>query len=137
MKTIKEHIFNIIIVILCIVLVITTFVTMNDFINRMNVYYYDEKDFLYCIQREDYYEMVEYMYRNEANDERVTKGMEECYAVARYYEAASMYKAYKAVGKNAEAKEQEAIMEEQIAMMGELSYVAEDIEKQLGIKVAE
>lgn len=127
MKTIKEHIFNIIIGILCVVLVITTFVTVGNFLDHMRILTYDEEDFLYCIQSENYCEMVGYMHSNEVNGVKATKDMEECYAVARYYEAASMYKAYKAVGKNAKAEEQEEIMKEQLAMMGELSYVAEDI----------
>lgn len=137
MKTIKDHIFNIMIGILCVVLVITTFVTVGNFLDNMRIYTYDEEDFLYCIQSENYYEMVGYMHNNEVNEVKVTKGMEECYAVARYYEAASMYKAYQAVGRNSEAKEQKDIMQEQMDAMGELSYAVEDIDKQLELKVAE
>lgn len=137
MKVIKEHIFNIIIGILCIVLVSTTWSAGSEFIRYMKGYAYDEEDFLSCIRIEDYSSMVEYLYKNEVNDVKTTAGMEECYAVARYYEAASMYKAYKAVGRNTEAEEKKRIMEGQITEMGELSYVIEDILTYLELEMTE
>lgn len=137
MKVIKEHIFNIIIGILCIVLVSTAWSAGSEFIRYMKGYAYDEEDFLSCIRIEDYSSMVEYLYKNEVNDVKATAGMEECYAVARYYEAASMYKAYKAVGRNTEAEEKKQIMEGQITEMGELSYVIEDILTYLELDMAE
>lgn len=131
---IKEHIFTIIIGVLCVVLVITTLVVGSEFIEDMENHTYTENDFLYCIRSEDYYRMTEYMYINEINGAKVTEGMEECYAVAGYFEAASMYKAYAAVGKNAEAEEKEQVMEAQKEKMGELSYVAENIDDYLELK---
>ena len=137
MKIIKEHIFNIIIGILCVVLVSTAWSAGSEFIRYMKGYAYDEEDFLSCIRIEDYSSMVEYLYKNEVNDVKTTAGMEECYAVARYYEAASMYKAYKAVGRNAEAEEKKQMMEGQITEMGELAYVAEDIVAYLELEMTE
>lgn len=137
MKVIKEHIFNIIIGILCVVLVSTAWSAGSDFIRYMKGYAYDEEDFLSCIRIEDYSSMVEYLYKNEVNDVKTTAGMEECYAVARYYEAASMYKAYKAVGRNTEAEKKKQVMDEQITEMGELSYIAEDIVEYLELDMTE
>ena len=54
--------------------------------------------------------------------------MLECYAVADYYEAASLYYAYENIGNAAKAAIAKADMEEAEGRMGDLSYCAEEID---------
>lgn len=96
-------------------------------------YYPKEESFLYSLQQKEYAAMVEMMYRNQAMDVKSNATFEECYAVAKYYEAATYYKAYKFDGNQELAMKKKAIMDEQILQMGELSYAAEDIDTLLGI----
>lgn len=125
---IKNLIFNIVISILSVILVITTASVAYSFWDYSRVYVYDEERFWNCIQSESYDYIVSCMYENEINGVKTTKDLEECYAVARYFEAASFYKAYEQNGKTDKAKEKQKIMEEQKEKMGELSFAAGDID---------
>ena len=54
-------------------------------------YHYDEDTFLYSIQDGQYSELPEKKIRNEMEHVKADAQMLECYAVADYYEAASLY----------------------------------------------
>lgn len=131
---IKNMLSNIVIVALCLVFVVFVFYTVSEFIGYYDSYHPDESDFLYSVQQQEYASMVQMMYRNEAADIKTNNTYEECYAVARYYEAATYYKAYQHVGNNKAAAEKLEIMKEQALQMGELSFAAEDINKKLEIE---
>lgn len=131
---IKNTIINIVIVGLCFVFGILSIVTFTEAMDYYRDYHPGEDSFLYAIEDGDYSRMVEMMYLNEAAGVETSEIYEECYAVARYYEAATYYKAYKNAGDMARAQEKKQIMERQISRMGELSGCAEDIDKILKLE---
>lgn len=57
-------------------------------------YSYDEDTFLYTIQDGRYSELPEKKRRNEMEHVKADAQLQECYAVADYYEAASIYYMY-------------------------------------------
>ena len=75
-------------------------------------YHYDEDTFLYSIQDGQYSELPEKKNRNEMEHVKADAQMLECYAVADYYEAASLYYAYENIGNAAKAAIAKADMEE-------------------------
>ena len=131
---IKNTIINIIIGGLCFVFVILSFITFAEAMDYHRDYHPGEDSFLYAIEDGDYSRLVEMMYRNEVAGVETSEIYEECYAVARYYEAATYYKAYKNAGDMTRAQEKKQIMEGQISRMGELSGCAEDIDKMLKLE---
>ncbi len=124
---------NVIIGFLCFVFVILLFFVIDQVRDAGKVYTRSEDLMVYNIQSGDYDSMIRGAYINEMYGVKASETMKECYAVAHYYEAASLYKAYEAAGKVEKAAEKKCIMEEQEALMGELSFAAEDIRKELGI----
>lgn len=91
-------------------------------------YHYDEDTFLYSIQDGQYSELPEKKIRNEMEHVKADAQMLECYAVADYYEAASLYYAYENIGNAAKAAIAKSDMEEAEGRMGDLSYCAEEID---------
>ena len=118
---------------LSFVFVVSLFFLGQEVISYHTNYYPEEDSFLYSLQQQDYAYMVEMMYRNQAANVKTNTTYEECYAVAKYYEAATYYKAYELDGNRELAENKKEIMNEQLLRMGELSYAAEDINTILGI----
>ena len=131
---IKNTVVNIVIGILCFVFVILSFITLAEVMDYHRDYYPQEDSFLYTIEDRDYSRLVEMMYRNEAAGVETSEIYEECYAVSRYYEAATYYKAYKNAGDEIRADENRDIMDAQIVLMGDLGYSAQDIDKMLELE---
>lgn len=129
----RKIVLNVIIGFLCLVFVISLGAFVSQIADYNRSYHSDESSFLYAMQEQDYVRMVEMMYRNLAADVESNETFEECYAVARYYEAATYYKAYIEAGNRELAEEKEDIMEEQVLLMGDLSYAAKDIDEKLEI----
>ena len=107
---------------------------MAEALDYYKDYHPKEESFLYALEDGDYSRMVEMMYRNEVAGVETSEIYEECYAIARYYEAATYYKAYKNAGDIPRASEKKELMKKQIALMGELSGYAEDIDKMLELE---
>ncbi|MBQ9991121.1 MAG: hypothetical protein IJP31_09320 [Lachnospiraceae bacterium] len=132
---IKNLFFNLIIVAMCVLLLISGgffFLSLHDY---MSAYHIEGTSLLYAIQDEDYGRLVELAKRSQAAENEPTKIQEECYAVAAYFEAASYYKAYLLAGENEKAEKKAGIMEEQMEQMGEFSYLAEEICKRLELEI--
>lgn len=124
---IKNLIANIVIGILCLVLLVTSFIFVKELSYYGDSYTIEEDSFLYTLQDQDYIQLVEYWKRNEAAGVKVTEDLGECYAVAEYYEAASLYKAHMQVENKEQAALQKEKMEDAASRMGELSYAVETI----------
>lgn len=96
----------------------------------------DESSFYYHLEDREYPYIVNY--GAEALAEKKsgynTVGMQECYAVGDYYEAASLYKAYLVTGDEERAARMKERMEEAEGSMGELSIEIPRILRQLGIE---
>lgn len=94
---------------------------------------YDADSFYYRLSDGDYGAMVEMYYLNEAYNVEPDEELNMYYGAARYFEAASWYKAYSEAGDDARAVAYRLTMDEAEAQMGALSMVAGDICKALNI----
>ena len=133
-RGIKELIANGVMIVLSIALVINVCVAISV-IGDMNYSWARKEDnFWYSIDDGNYAPLLADAWTNRFSDVKETKGLEQCYAVAEYFEAASLYKAAEYTG-NAEKKEKYAkIMEEKLAYFDDIMYIAEDINMKLGIE---
>ena len=133
-RGIKELIANGVMIVLSIALVINICVAISV-IGDMNYSWARKEDnFWYSINDGNYAPLLADAWTNRFSDVKETEGLEQCYAVAEYFEAASLYKAADYTG-NAEKKEKYAkIMEEKLAYFDDIMYIAEDINMKLGIE---
>ncbi len=129
----KEKLLNIVIVFLSVAIVVTAFAVFNEYMSYKNMDVHTEEEFFINLSHQDYDTMVWYMYSNEASGVTPTRDMKNMYAVARYYEAAFLYKAYAENGDTTAAEEKKQIMDEQVSLMGEFSYAKADIDTLLGL----
>ena len=91
-------------------------------------YHYDEEDFLYAIQDGRYSELPEKKRRNEMEHVKTDAQLQECYAVADYYEAAFQYHMYLQNGDTEKYQKAADYMKTAQSGMGELEYCAEEID---------
>lgn len=122
---------DIIITIQAVVIVIIALALVWEITNTFDSSY-AARSFHYDMQAGRYDDMVEMYHYNEARGYKVTDELSEYYGVARYYEAASLYKAYLAVGNEDEAERCKSAMEEAAAQMGAFAPETAAIETQLG-----
>lgn len=133
-RGIKELIANGVLIILSIVLVINICVALTVIGDMNYSYARDEENFWYSITDGNYAPLIADVWTNRYSGVIETDGLAQCYAVAEYFEAASLYKAADYTG-NAEKKEKYAkIMEEKLAYFDDIMYIAEDINMKLGIE---
>lgn len=129
----KELIINVVLSILSVIFVLVLLTTIVELADMDYSYTRDEDMFWYSIKGGSYNEIVLDAYHNENEGVELTPGLEQCYAIARYFEAASLYKAAVHVGDTEDIAKYTAIMEECLIYMEDVSYIAEDIKEQLGI----
>ena len=94
---------------------------------------YDADSFYYRLSDGDYGAMVEMYYLNEAYNVEPDEELNMYYGAARYFEAASWYKAYSEAGDDSRAAVYRRTMDEAEQQMGALSMVAGDICQALNI----
>lgn len=133
MKTKKGKVMNIIIILLCVVVVMLCFTFIQSYKRQNYVYYHTEDSYLYYISDKKYYELARQIGRVNP-PEKPSDTLIECVAVVNYYKDASIYKMYKEIGSIEKAQKHYNKMEESLAQMGDLSYVAEEIKEELGIQ---
>ena len=123
---------TLIIVILAFFTLLFTGMGIVELIDSMRPYTTSEDSMIYALQDGRYGELVSDYHRNMAANARSTETMEECYAIARYYEAAIDHKL--AVQENDQEllETSEKIMKESAAQMGSLSYAEKEINHLLG-----
>ena len=63
-------------------------------------YYLDEEDYISTLQQEDYMNLYDMTCRDCIPDKKLSSNIKACQAVARYYQAATLYKAYVLTGDN-------------------------------------
>lgn len=131
-KDIKVTILNIVIIALAVVLVITVFGTISEACSAFNDYSYDEDSFIYCMEDENYADLVRFYYDNCGSDGKEDKKLQEYYDLAKYFEAAFHHKIYAESGDGVRAGKYKAIMDETKARMGELAFVTERMNGKLG-----
>lgn len=113
--------------ILIMVIGMTVFSVSDDF----KPYTASEDSMIYSLQENRYSDLVRYYHKNTALDVKPTKTMEECYAVARYYEAAIDCQLAVQEKDSALKKKAEEIMTEAAKEMGDFSYAKGEIDELL------
>ena len=124
---------TIIIALLAFFTILFTGMGIFELTDGMRIYTVSEDSFLYALEDGRYGDLVEYYHRNLVSDVNPSETMEECYAIAKYYEAAIDYKL--AIQENDSQLQQTAAdkMKTAAAEMGALSYAKNEIDNILGI----
>lgn len=94
---ILSTVLTVVMVIECLFLVVTAILFYDELTYEFN-WYRDEDHFIYCIEDGRYGDMVNGYYSNEFSGRMSTRGLRECYGVAKYFEAAMWHNAYEVVG---------------------------------------
>ena len=124
---------TIIIVILAFFTVLFTGMGIVEMIDGMRSYTVSEDSMIYALQDGRYGDLVSDYHRNMAANAKSTETMEECYAIARYYEAAIDYKLAVQENDSELLENSEKMMKESAAQMGSLSYAEKEIKNLLGL----
>lgn len=131
---IKDWIANAIIVLLSICFVILALVAVAEVADMNYSWAREEDEFWRYISDGNYSDIVKDVYHNENEGVKPTPGLEQCYAVANYFHAASLYKVAVNVGDTKDMEKYSAVMEECLTYMDDVSYIVEDIHMQLGME---
>lgn len=131
---VKELIANIVLIALSVILGLSLIGLLAEMRWVGFDYSHDESDLWYYIDKEYYAQVVDYKWENVALGVEKTEELEQCYAVADYFEAASYYKA--AVYNNDVEKMNEYVdkMQEAYSKLDDVAYLAENINAKLGIE---
>lgn len=134
MKSDKLQILNVLMIVLAVILVMNVFATAGGLIANFKSYVPDNETMLYRIKSGEYTSLVDSINTKKYTKPDDSQTYEELCAVAGYFEAASLYHAYQEMGDTEKAERFQQKMDENSALLGELSFVKEDIDKKLGIK---
>lgn len=93
----------------------------------VNTSYYTEEAYVSDLEREDYMALLSMTNRDSKLDDSDSETIKECKAVAKYFEAATLYKAYLATGDTASARIQIQRMEQAAAQTGQFQEHVENI----------
>lgn len=110
--------------------VVFTVKMINEDVN----FHYDVESFYYRLQDENYSNMVEMYHMNEEAGVKSDAELEQYYGIAKYFEAASYYRAYQEAGEMEQMKKYEAQMKNAEKEMGQLEFVSDQIDEKLGIE---
>ena len=95
-------------------------------------YDYDARDYVYSAENGRYGQLYDTAIRDMEKDAEYGAEVEECRALAFYYEQAVLEHAYRVTGDDAKADEFAARMAEYEAQLGSLSKKAADVRKAVG-----
>lgn len=126
-------ILNILIVIAAFFFLMTAGVMIEE-LTYVTTAIHSEDSFYNALQNENYSTMIGNQYRNVLEGHEGNETMQEYYGVAKYYEAASLYKAYTVVGNEEQAAAFLKKMEAAESEMGGWSIAKDSIHKQLGLE---
>lgn len=123
---------DIVIVLLCLALVGAVAFAVSSFHDSLG-WAYDADSFYYRLSDGDYGAAVEMYYLNQAYDAKADAELQQYYAVARYFEAASFCRAYSDAREDGWVQHYMQRMDEAERDMGPLSFEADKINEKLGI----
>lgn len=124
---------NIVIIVLCLVLfggIIIMFQQLNDAFSRPMKTDWLESN----VRNENYAYLVANYHEDEVYGGILSETKKECYGVAKYFEAVSMYKAYLQVGDTERAAREKEKMDAAYEEMGDWNIAAESIREKLGLE---
>lgn len=128
-----EMALNVVIIFLVLILVIVTIVAAKSFKDAV-YHHYDTSSFSYDLGYKDYSGMVYKYYQNKVADYQGNREIQEYYGVARFYEAATIYKAYATMEDSANMTFFKNKMKLAEAEMGDWIILKDDIMKELEIE---
>lgn len=123
---------NIVIGVLCLIMVICGGRAAFNLYEDYSIPY-DNQNMESAVQYGDFHRLVSMYHENIANGFEGDRAMKEYYGVAKYYEAASFYKAFTETGDTVRAEREAAKMEQALEEMGGWSILEEEINAQLGL----
>lgn len=132
-KTLSNIFVGIVIFILSFMLVINISRFVKELQDSIGGYKTSEDHLLYYVQEGNYARMVERIQMNEFLGVKPSQTMKECYAIARYYEAATFYKAFIENNNLEKAAGKKEIMDQQEQLAGEMKYIINEINESLEI----
>lgn len=132
----KDLIMNVVLIVLSVLFVILFAVTIGIMADVDYSYTRDEDEFWYSIQSGMYGNLPEDYYHNVNENAKMTSGMEQVYAVARYFEAASLYKVAVHTQDPEKMEKYYAVMEENAPYMEDIPQIVEDIHEKLGLEIS-
>lgn len=94
---------------------------------RNNTSYYTEEVYISDLERGDYMELLNMANRDSKFDDSESNTIKECKAVAKYFESATLYKAYLVIADTASARIQIQRMEQAAAQTGQFQEHVEKI----------
>ena len=121
------------IAILAFFIILFTGMGIFETIDALRYYTIREDSMIYALEDNRYGDLVSQYHQNMALDVKSSETMKECYAIARYYEAALDYKLALLQNDPALAQKAEQRMETAANDMGALSYAEADINSLLEI----
>lgn len=126
-----KFVMNIVIVAMCFLTLICAWVAVEEVFDD---YFYraDEDTFFYQVDDGDFFRTVQYYYQNMADGYEDDRSLQEYYGVAKYYEAASLYKAFLETGDTVRAERELTKMKQALEQMGGWGILERDIKNQLG-----
>lgn len=126
-------ILTVVMVVECLLIVVTAGLAYHE-ITYDYTWYEDEDALLYEIEDERYGWLLTHYYANMYGGYRASGNMEECYGVAKYYEAALWYKAYQNVGDMERSTVYAKKMEMALDEMGDYRFLEEKIRAKLNME---
>lgn len=126
-------IMNIAIVVLCLLLVCTGAVMVEELRSAFSTYY-SEDNMGYNVEYGSYDYLAEQYHMLAAEEVRVSRKAREYLGVAKYFEAAFFYKAYETVGDAERAALAKEDMNRAYEEMGGWNIVKKDIHEKLGVE---
>ena len=129
----KDFIANIILVFFSVTLVILFMALFAELRFVNNSYEREASSFWWDYDSGRYVDSIRSRYENQFRGVEETQELAQCYAVSEYFEAASLYKAAVCTGNTEKEKKYLEIMVNAYSKMGDVSYLAEDIDTKLGI----
>lgn len=124
---------NIVIVVMCVVMIICACTAVSALYEDFSAPY-DERTMFYRIDYGDFHNMVELYHTNVQSGVEGNSTMKEYYGVAKYFQAASFYKAFLETGDTERADREKAKMEAALVEMGSWDIVENEINELLGVE---
>lgn len=132
----KDLIMNGVLIALSILFVILLLVTIGIMADVDYSYTRDEDAFWYSIQSGMYGDLPEDYYHNLNENAKVTPEMEQVYAIARYFEAASLYKVAVHAQDQENMEKYLAVMDKNLPYMDDIPQIVEEIHEKLGLEIS-
>lgn len=129
----RNLLLNGIVILLSAILFIQVIIFVREAVSYQKVYAVDEANLLRMATGQQYDNLVESVYRNQAQEVPIKGDMAQIYAAAYYYEAAMLYHAHQEAGNVRQAEEAYARMRKYEEQMGEYAYLKEEMIDFLGI----